>query len=74
MIIFVLSMMQDIAAIVAVIGICIVGIMYIMSRGDEEKTGAAKKYMISILVGVLIAFSAWGMISLVDAIPNSFNI
>lgn len=66
--------MQDITAIIAVLGVCVVGIMYIMSRGDEEKTGAAKKYMITILIGVLIAFTAWGMISLIDAIPNSFNL
>lgn len=74
MMISVISMMQDITAIIAVIGICIVGIMYIMSHGDEEKTGAAKKYMIAIGIGTLIAFSAWGMISIVDVIPNSFNL
>jgi len=45
-----------------------------MSHGDEEKTGSAKKYMITILIGTLIAFSAWGMVSLVDVIPNSFNL
>jgi hypothetical protein len=33
--------------------------MYITSRGDEEMTSAAKKYMIAIVIGVLIAFSAW---------------
>jgi type IV secretory pathway VirB2 component (pilin) len=70
----VIGMLQNITAIIAVLGICIVGIMYIMSRGDEEKTGAAKKYMITILIGVLIAFAAWGMISLVNIIPNSFNL
>lgn len=31
------SMLQDITAIAAVIGICLVGILYIMSAGDEEK-------------------------------------
>jgi len=70
----VIGMLQNITAIIAVIGICLVGIMYIMSRGDEEKTGAAKKYIISILIGVLIAFAAWGMISLINIVPNSFNL
>ncbi len=34
----VVTMLQDITAIAAVIGICLVGIMYIMSHGNEEKT------------------------------------
>lgn len=46
----IIGILQDITAIVAVIGICIVGIMYIMSHGSEEKTEAAKKYMITILI------------------------
>lgn len=51
--------LQDITAIIAVLGICLVGIMYIMSRGSEEKTEAAKKYMITIVIGVILAVSAW---------------
>lgn len=70
----VIGILQDITAIIAVIGICLVGIMYIMSRGNEEKTDAAKKYIISILIGVLLAFAALGIISLINIIPNSFNL
>lgn len=70
---FAVSMLQDITAIAAVLGICIVGIMYIMSHGDEEKTESAKKYIIAILIGVILSVAAWGMIALIDAIPNSLQ-
>lgn len=70
----VLGILQDITAIIAVIGICIVGIMYITSQWNEEKTEAAKKYMITIIVGVILAFAAWGIMSLINIIPNSFNL
>jgi len=43
-----------------------------MSQGNEEKTEAAKKYMITIMIGVLLAFAAWGIMSLINLIPNSF--
>lgn len=55
----IVDILQNITAIIAILGICLVGILYIMSRGDEEKTAGAKKYMIHILIGVLIAFTAW---------------
>ncbi len=70
----VIGIIQDITAIIAVIGICLVWIMYIMSHWSEEKTEAAKKYMIHIILGVLLAFAAWGIMSLVNIIPNSFNL
>jgi Type IV secretion system pilin len=70
---FIVSMLQDITAIMSVLGICIVGIMYIMSHGDEEKTETAKKYMIAILIGIILAMTAWGIISLIDTIPNSLQ-
>lgn len=70
---FAVTMLQDITAIAAVLGICLVGIMYIMSHGDEEKTESAKKYIIAILIGVILSVAAWGMIALIDAIPNSLQ-
>ena len=70
---FAVSMLQDITAIVSVLGICIVGIMYIMSSGDEEKTETAKKYMIAITIGIILAMTAWGIIALIDTIPNSLQ-
>lgn len=69
----VVAMMQDVTAIVSVLGICIVGIMYIMSRGDEEKTENAKKYMIAILIGLILALSAWAIIAVIDLIPTSLQ-
>ncbi|MBP6921236.1 hypothetical protein KBB89_01675 [Candidatus Gracilibacteria bacterium] len=70
---YIVSMLQDITAIVSVLGICIVGIMYIMSRGDEEKTESAKKYMIAIFIGLVLALSAWAIIAMVDLIPTSIR-
>jgi|GEM_PF-948817 len=69
----IVSLLQDVTAIVSVLGICIVGIMYIMSRGDEEKTENAKKYMIAIFIGLILALSAWAIIALVDIIPTSIQ-
>jgi TRAP-type C4-dicarboxylate transport system permease small subunit len=67
------SILQDITAIAAVLGICIVGIMYIMSAGEAEKAESAKKYMITIFIGVILAFTAWAIISLVDLIPQAIT-
>lgn len=69
----VVGMLQDITAIAAVLGICIVGIMYIMSHGDEEKTEKAKNYIVAILIGTILAFTAWAMISLVNLIPGAIE-
>ncbi len=68
-----MSILQDITAIVSVLGICIVGLLLIMSRGDEEKTQNAKKYIIAILIGLVLALSAWAIISLVDLLPTSIR-
>lgn len=70
----VVSMLQDFTAIAAVLGVCIVGIMYIMSRGDEEKTESAKNYMVAILIGVVLAFTAWAIISLTNLLPSSIQL
>ena len=69
----VVETLQDMVAIAAVLGICIAGLMYIMSSGDEEKTEKATKYIIAILIGVLLAFTAWAIISMIDLIPNSID-
>lgn len=65
--------LKDIIAIVSVLGICIVGIMYMTSHGSEEKTDSAKKYFIAILTGLILSVSAWAMIALIDLIPNALN-
>lgn len=70
----VIGILQDITGMIAIIGICLVWIMYIMSHGSEEKTESAKKYMIHIILGVLLAFTAWGIMSLINIVPNSFNL
>lgn len=70
---FVVSVLQDITAILSVLGICIVGLLLIMSRGDEEKTQNAKKYIVAILIGLILALSAWAIITVVDLIPTSIR-
>lgn len=69
----IVTILQDMTAIAAVLGICIVGIMFIMSQGDEEKTETAKKYMIAIFIGVILAFTAWAIVAMIDLIPNSIT-
>jgi Type IV secretion system pilin len=70
---FVVSILQDMTAIAAVLGVCIVGIMFIKSRGDEEKTSTAKKYLVVIILGLLLVFTAWAIVSLIDLIPNTLR-
>lgn len=65
--------LQDITAIVSVIGVCLVGILYIMSLGEEEKTQNAKKYLMAIIIGLVLALSAWALISLVDLVPTTIK-
>ena len=67
------STLQDITAIVSVIGVCLVGILYIMSLGEEEKTQNAKKYLMAIIIGLVLALSAWALISLVDLVPTTIK-
>lgn len=69
----IVTTLQDIAAIAGVLGICIVGIMYVMSMGDEEKTENAKKYMMAIFIGIIIAFTAYAVIAMIDLVPNSIT-
>jgi type IV secretory pathway VirB2 component (pilin) len=68
-----IKILQDVTAIAAVIGVCIVGIMYIRSLGNEEKAESAKTYLVMIITGLFIAFSAWAIISFIDLIPNSLR-
>lgn len=62
----------DITAMIAVIGVCIVGLMFITATGDPEKAKKATKYLGVIIIGVLIALGAYAIVALIDKIPNSF--
>jgi hypothetical protein len=51
--------------IVAVIIVIIGGFQYMLSGGNEEKTSAARKLMISGIIGLAIILSAWAITTFV---------
>ncbi len=63
---------QDVAAnvvavlsIVGVLFIIYAGFLYLTANGEEEKTGKAKSIIVSVLIGFVIVFLAWGIVSFV---------
>lgn len=60
----------DITAMMAVIGICISGYLFMTTGGSEEKYKKALKYSWVIAVGVLISASAFGIIALINKAPS----
>lgn len=68
----VISRGMDIVAMGAVIGVIIVGYLFITSQGDEEKTKKAIKYSLVIGVGLGLAFGAFALVALIDQIPETF--
>lgn len=63
----------DITAMLAVIWVCIVGLMFITATGDPEKAKKATKYLWIIVLGVVLALGAYAIIALIDKLPNSFR-
>ena len=55
-----------IAALVAFIFLIIGGIKWITAGGDKEKTAGAQKTLTSALVGLVIVFAAWAIMSLIE--------
>ena len=56
--------------LVALLFIVFAGIKYILSAGDEEKMKSAKSAFSSAIIGLAIAFLAYGILSVVDYILN----
>ena len=56
------------------IGFIVSGIMYLVSAGNEEMIGKAKKYMMYSMVGVIVGLSGYVIIKAMDALlrANSF--
>lgn len=54
------------AAIVAFAFLVYGGIMWITSGGDKAKTEAARNTITAALVGLLIVFAAWAILSLIQ--------
>lgn len=46
------------------------GYLYVISAGNEEQTGKAKKIIISSLIGILIAFAAFGIITTITSFTS----
>lgn len=51
--------------IVAIVGITISGVMYILAGGNPEMVARAKKFMQASIIGFAIFLGAWLMISIV---------
>lgn len=62
-IIAVTNFMVSFVGPVMVLGIVAGGLMYAFSAGDEEKATKAKKIMINSMIGVLIIYGAFAMVS-----------
>lgn len=50
------------------------GYLYVISAGNEEKTGKAKKIMLSAVIGIVIALAAFGVITTVTSLGPSREI
>jgi len=53
------------AALIAFIFLIVGGIRWITAGGDKEKTAGAQKTLTSALVGLVIVFAAWAIMSLI---------
>lgn len=56
-----------IAAVVFFFILVIGGIRWIMSGGDKANTEAARNQITAALVGLVIVFAAWAILTLIDA-------
>lgn len=50
---------------IMMLGIVVGGFMYVTSQGDEEKTGIAKKVIMNSLIGIIIIYGAFAIVSTV---------
>jgi len=55
-----------VSAVIAFVFLVIGGIKWIMSGGDKEATAAAQKTVTSAIIGLLIVFSAWAIMGLLE--------
>ncbi len=62
----VIKLILIVAALIAFIFLVIGGIKWIVSGGDKEATAAAQKTITAALVGLIIVFSAWAIIKLLE--------
>jgi len=55
-----------IAALIAFIFLIVGGIRWITAGGDKEKTAKAQQTLTAALVGLVIVFAAWAIMSLIE--------
>jgi len=68
---FVVTFISPIAVLIFIIG----GIMYLTAGDEEEKTTKAKRMMIAAVIGIVIIYGAFALVSTfvsgqIDAIPK----
>lgn len=63
-----------VAAIVFFFMLVLGGIKWIMSGGDKAKTEEARNQITSALIGLVIVFAAWAIISLVSTFFGGLDI
>lgn len=68
---FAITAVLAVAGIIFFFMLVLGGIKWIMSGGDKGNTEAARNQITAALIGLIIVFSAWAIISLVD---NLFGI
>jgi len=54
-------------AVIAILVIVVAGIMYITSRGDENRVQGAKKALISGIVGLIVALLSFAIVSTISS-------
>jgi len=55
-----------VAALIAFIFLIVGGIRWITAGGDKEKTAKAQQTLTAALVGLVIVFAAWAIMSLIE--------
>jgi hypothetical protein len=66
----VIKLILVVAAIIAFVFLVFGGIKWITSGGDKEGTQAAQKTITAALVGLLIVFAAWAIMTLLNTFFN----
>lgn len=64
----IVSFLLIIAAFIFFVMLVLGGIKWIMSEGDEAKVKTARDQVQNALVGLVVVFSAWAIIKLIEAV------
>ncbi len=70
-IVAVINITINLVGVIAVFALIFGGIFYIVSGGNEEKTGKAKKIILWALAGVILAGLSWSIVKMLNNISIS---